>query len=335
MEFRTFELGDFALQLGAVLPAAKIGYAVLGELNAARDNVILAPTWFTAQPDAVAAVMTGPGRAMDPEKYCIVIPNHFGGGVSSSPSNTPPPFEQVRFPRVTTFDNAVAQYRLLTEGLGIERVRLASSWSMGACQVYAFAALYPDMVQALAPIAGSARTCAFNKVFLNSIRHAVMADPAWKDGWYGSRPPVEGLRQIGRIYAGWGFSEPYYRKELYKAFGHHSLEAHIELFWEAFFLKCDANDLLAQMWTWYHNDLGDHPRFGGSFEAALGAIRARTIVLPGSSDTYFPPIDSRFEASCIPGAECRPVPTDWGHMCPINPQDQAFIDAALRELLEG
>jgi len=333
MEYQMFDLGDFALQKGAVLPKARIGYATLGTLNAARDNVILAPTWFTGTPADLAAVMTGPGRAMDPEKYFIVIPNHFGGGVSSSPSNTPPPFEQVRFPRVTTHDNALAQYRLLTEGLGVEKVRLASSWSMGACQVYAFAAHYPDMVRALAPIAGSARTCAFNKVFLNGIRAAVMGDAAWAGGWYGTRPPVEGLRQIGRIYAGWGFSEGFYRKEIFKAFGHHSLEQHIELFWEAFFLKCDANDLLAQMWTWYHNDLGDHARFGGSLEAALAAIRARTIVLPAATDSYFPPIDSHFEASCMKRAECRPVPTDWGHMCPINPEDQAFIDTALRELL--
>lgn len=333
MEYRTFALGDFALQKGAVLPDARIGYLTLGEINAARDNVILAPTWFTGTPADLAAVMTGPGRAMDPEKYFIVIPNHFGGGVSSSPSNQKPPFEQVRFPRVTAYDNAVAQHRLLTEGLEVERIRLASSWSMGACQVYAFAALFPDMVQALAPIAGSARSCAFNKVFLNGIHHAVTGDAAWAGGWYGDRPPVEGLRQIGRIYAGWGFSEAFYRKEIWQAFGHASLEQHIELFWEAFFLKCDANDLLAQMWTWYHNDLGDHPSFGGDFEKALAGITARTIVLPGSTDSYFPPVDSRYEASCMPSAECRPVPTDWGHMCPINGEDQAFIDAALRDLL--
>ncbi|MEQ8346555.1 MAG: alpha/beta fold hydrolase [Sneathiellaceae bacterium] len=333
MQFQTFQLGDFALQKGAILPKARIGYATLGRLNAARDNVILAPTWFTGQPADVAGVMTGPGRAMDPAEYFIVIPNHLGGGLSSSPSNMSPPFEQTRFPRATTYDNAVAQHRLLTEGLGVDKLRLASSWSMGACQVYAFAALFPDMVQALAPIAGSARTGAFNKVFLNGIRQAVMGDPAWAGGWYGNRPPVDGLRQIGRIYAGWGFSEAFYRKEIYKAFGHHSLEQHIELFWEAFFLKCDANDLLAQMWTWYHNDLGDHPAFGGDFEKALGAITARTIVLPGSTDSYFPPHDNAYEVSCMPNAECRPVPTDWGHMCPINGEDQAFIDTALRELL--
>ena len=61
-EHKIFELGDFPLQKGSVLPDAKLGYATLGELNAARDNVILCPTWFTATPSDVAFVMTGSGE---------------------------------------------------------------------------------------------------------------------------------------------------------------------------------------------------------------------------------------------------------------------------------
>jgi homoserine O-acetyltransferase len=83
MEHQHFELGPFALQKGSVLPDATLGYLTLGELNAARDNVVLCPTWFTATPSDTAQWMTGPDRALDPEKYFIVIPNHFGAGVSS------------------------------------------------------------------------------------------------------------------------------------------------------------------------------------------------------------------------------------------------------------
>jgi homoserine O-acetyltransferase len=88
------------------------------------------------------------------------------------------------------------------------------------------------------------------------------------------------------------------------------------------------------MWTWWHNNLGDHPEFGGNLEAALGAIRARTIILNAETDSYFPPVDSEYEAQHIPGAESRPIPTIWGHLAPFNPEDQKFIDDALRELLE-
>jgi homoserine O-acetyltransferase/O-succinyltransferase len=98
MEHKVFELGDFALQKGSVLPRATLGYTTSGRLNEARDNVVVCPTWFTATPSDTAAWMTGPNRALDPQRYFIVVPNHFGAAVSSSPSNTPPPFDRGRFP---------------------------------------------------------------------------------------------------------------------------------------------------------------------------------------------------------------------------------------------
>lgn len=217
MEHKIFELGDFALQKGAVLPNAKLGYATLGELNAAKDNVVVCPTWFTATPSDTALWMTGGERALDPERFFIVIPNHFGAAVSSSPSNTPPPFEKSRFPHVTTYDNVTAQHRLLTEELGVERIRLVSSWSMGACQSYAWAALHPDVVEAIAPISGSARTANFNKVFLTGNIRAITSDPDWNDGFYTDKPPIKGVRTMAAIYAGWGLSEPFYREQRFRA----------------------------------------------------------------------------------------------------------------------
>ena len=329
-----FELGDFQLQKGSVLPDAKLGYLTLGELSEARDNVVVSPTWFTATPADVAFWLTGPGRALDPTKYFIVIPNHFGAAVSSSPSNTPAPFERTRFPRVTTYDNVVAQQRLVVEHLGIERIRLVAGWSMGACQAYAWAALFPDMVEALGPINGSARTANFNKVFLRGNIRAIENDAAWDRGFYSpDRPPVDGVKAMAAIYAGWAFSEPFYRKELFRVFGARTTDEFVEIFWDAFYVKNDANDLLAQFTTWFHNDLGDHPSFGGDFDAALGAISARTTIIQAETDRYFPPVDSDYEASKIPNARVQRIETDWGHMAPFNPEDQVVIDGALRELL--
>ena len=108
VEHEVFELGNFSLQKGGVLPRAELGYTTLGQLNDARDNVVVCPTWFTATPSDTAQWMTGAKRALDPGRYFIVVPNHFGAAVSSSPSNTPPPFDLGRFPHVTTYDNVVA-----------------------------------------------------------------------------------------------------------------------------------------------------------------------------------------------------------------------------------
>lgn len=85
---------------------------------------MVCPTWFTATPSDTAQWMTGPDHAISPERHFIVVPNHFGSGFSSSPSNTPAPFEKGRFARVTAYDNVAAQHRLLTEELGWS----ASGW---------------------------------------------------------------------------------------------------------------------------------------------------------------------------------------------------------------
>ena len=80
--------------------------------------------------------------------------------------------ERGRFPKVTVHDNVRLQHMLITEKLGIERLRLVTGFSMGACQTFQWAAQFPDMVRAACPIAGSARTGNFNKVFLLALRRA-------------------------------------------------------------------------------------------------------------------------------------------------------------------
>lgn len=329
-----FEVSDVMLQKGGMLPNVRLAYRTLGSLNARKDNAVLVPSWYTGTDTDTETLMVGKGRALNPDEYFIILTNLLGNGRSSSPSNAPAPFERARFPKITIHDNVRLQHMLVTERLGIERLRLVTGWSMGACQTFQWAAQFPDMVAAAAPIAGSARTASFNKVFLLSLRRALELDPAFADGFY-ARPPIRGLRAFASIYAGWGFSEPFYRTAAYALFGAKDHEQFVEYFWEPFFLKCDANNLLSQLWTWEMGDISDSPQYGGNFEAALGAIKARTIVLPVDLDRYFPPVDSEYEASHIPNGECRVIRSDWGHMAPLNPGDIPTVDAALAELLAG
>ncbi|MBN9508733.1 MAG: alpha/beta fold hydrolase [Alphaproteobacteria bacterium] len=329
---QVFEAKDFALQKGGVLPAARLVYRTLGTLAPARDNVVLIPSWYSGTDKEAEFCMVGPGRAIDPARHYVVFTNLLCGGVSSSPSNTPAPFEAGRFPRVTLFDNVRLQHMLLTQRLGIERLRLVTGWSMGGCQSFQWGAQYPDMMQAIAPLCCSARTANFNKVFLFSLRRALELDPAYADGFY-TRPPVRGLKAFATIYAGWGFSEPFFRTEGFRLFGAATYAEFVQNFWENAFLRHDANDLLALLQTWHDGDISDNPSYGGDLDAALGAIKARTIIMPGAYDSYFPPVDSQYEASRIAGAECRVIDSIWGHMTLWNPADQPFIDAALAELL--
>jgi len=333
-DYEIFELREVVLQSGLTLRQAKLVYKTYGELNPARDNVIVMPTFYGAQ-HAENEVMMAAWRALDPKHYFIVVPNMFGNGLSSSPSNTPPPFDRAAFPNVTLYDNVVCQHRLLTEHLGVERIRLVVGFSMGAQQTFQWGALYPDMVQAIAPICGSARTSPHNSVFLEGVKAALVADAAFAEGWY-QTPPVKGLQAFSRVYAGWVFSQDFFREQEYRKMGLASPEDSVR-FLEGYFRRRDANDLLAMLWTWQHADISANQVYKGDFAAALKAIRARAIVMPGTTDLYFRVRDNELEVEQMPNAELRPIPSIWGHVAGlgINPPDNAFIDAALQELLAG
>ena len=335
MDYEIFEFGDFVLQNGATLRGCKLAYKTFGTLNAAKDNVIVYPTWYSGQHDANEWLI-GAGMALDPASQFIIIPNMFGNGLSSSPSNTPEPYDGPRFPKVTAYDNVRAQHRLVTERFGIERIRMVTGWSMGALQTFHWGALYPDMVERIAPFCGSAKCSRHNFVFLEGVKAALTADVAFAGGRYTSKPAI-GLRAMARVYAGWGFSQAFYREELdLKALGYSSLEDFLIGFWEGLFLAKDANNLLAMLWTWQNGDISANELYHGDYAKALGAITPRAYVMPGQTDLYFPPEDSANEVAHMPNATLVPVPSIWGHFAGgpgLNPADVKFIDEKLIELL--
>ncbi|MDI6837323.1 MAG: alpha/beta fold hydrolase [Rhizobiaceae bacterium] len=335
IDYEIFELGDFALQNGAILREAKLAYKTFGSLNAERDNAIIYPTWYSGQ-HYDNEWLVGRGMALDPDRYFIIIPNMFGNGLSSSPSNTPEPYNAARFPRVTAYDNVRAQHRLVTEHLGISHLRMATGWSMGALQTFHWGAMYPDMVDLLAPFCGSAKCSRHNFVFLEGVKAALTADDAFCNGWY-TEKPQKGLRAAARVYAGWGFSQSFYREELdLKTLGYASLEDFLISFWEGFFLPKDPNNLLAMLWTWQHGDISANELYNGDYKAALGAIKAKTYVMPGETDLYFPTEDSQNEVASMPNARFVPIPSIWGHFAGgpgTNPVDVKFLDEKLKELL--
>jgi homoserine O-acetyltransferase len=273
---------------------------------------------------------------LDPREYFIIVPNMFGNGVSSSPSNNPPPYDRGRFPHVTLYDNVAMQYRLVTEKFGIESLRLVTGWSMGAMQAFHWAAMYPDMVERILPFCGAARCSRHNFVFIEGLKAPLLLDPGFKDGFYDA-PPTRGMRAAARVFAGWGFSQAFLRQRLdMESMGYGSLEDFITQFWEGDFLKKDANNILSMMWSWQYGDISANPLYKGDFDRALGSITAKAIVMPGRTDLYFPPEDSEYEVSKMPNAQLRPIESVWGHFAggpAANAVDVKFIDGAVREIL--
>ncbi len=327
-DYEIFELGALRLQRGMTLPDARLAYKTYGQLDADKSNVVLYPTSYGAQ-HFDTEWLIGPGRVLDPERWFIVIPNMFANGLSTSPSNLEGPLAQGRWPAVSNWDNVHAQRRLLEEVFGIERLALCYGWSMGAQQALHWGAIFPDRVERICAVCGSARTSVHNKVFLEGVRATLTADPAWADGHFTARP-VRGLRAMGRVYAGWAMSQAFYRERLYEGAGFASLEDYLVRAWEANFLRRDGDDLLAMLDTWRDSDISDNEIHQGDLAAALGAIRARSIVMPSITDLYFTPEDSEAETALMPNAEFRPLRSIWGHRAG-NPTDNPADEAALRD----
>lgn len=329
-----FVLADFRLQCQLVLPEARLVYQTYGTLNADRSNAVLYPTSYGAHHTDIEWLI-GPERILDPTRWFIIIPNMFGNGLSTSPSNLAEPFGGPRLPAFTHVDNVTAQRTLLREIFGIERLALAYGWSMGAQQALHWAALFPNEVERVAAVSGSAKTSIHNQVFLEGLKSCLTADAAWTGDRFGGRPE-RGLRAFGRAYAGWALSQAFYREQAYLKLGYASLEDFLIRDWEAAFLKRDAGNLLSMIGTWQRSDISENDVYAGDIEAALSGIRAKVFIMPGQTDLYFTPEDSLAEAKQIPGAHYRPIPSIWGHRAgnpSRNPVDEQFLRSAIADLL--
>lgn len=225
---------------------------------------------------------------------------------------------------------------MVTEKFGIKTIKLVTGWSLGALQTFHWGAIFPDMVERILPFQGSAKCSRHNFVFLEGVKAALQADAAFQNGFY-TKQPEKGLRAAARVYAGWGFSQTFYRVEAdIKEMGYASLEDFLVGFWEGWLLEKDANNLLAMLWTWQNGDISNNPLYGGDFKKALGAIKAKAYVVPSSTDLYFPPEDSAIEVAHMPNAELKVIETYWGHFAggpDTSPKDIATLDVLLKELL--
>ena len=333
-DYEHFNLGDIKLLSGNILKSAKLAYKTYGTLNKNSDNVIVLPTFYTGTHKRNEGFI-GTDRAINPNKYFIISINMFGNGLSSSPSNSAAPQDGPRFPKVTLWDNVNCQHKLLTKKLNIKKIALVTGWSMAGCQAYQWASQFPVMVKSILPFCASAKTSIHNHVFLEGVKAALIADQNWNNGNYKS-PPIAGLKAFGRVYAGWAFSQDFFREELYKKLGFQTEEELLKD-WENDHAKnWDANNLLAKINTWQTADISSGSVYNNDFKKALKSISARTILMPCNQDLYFRTKDNEFEAKYIKNAFLRPIDSSFGH-CAANPgNDKNFelqLDKNISELL--
>lgn len=221
VEKQVFETADFVTQGGETIAEVRVGWEAYGELNAARDNVVLITHFYSgnshaagryAESDAAPGYwnsIIGPGKAIDTDRFYVISvdslvnlntgdPNTVTTGPASIDPATGRPYG-LSFPVVQIRDFVEVQ-RLVLESLGIERLHAVMGASMGALQAYAWAASYPDRVERLIPVIGAGWADADLIAWLNIWSAPIRLDPNWNGGdYYDGEPPLRGLAEALKI----------------------------------------------------------------------------------------------------------------------------------------
>ena len=189
---------DFQFKSGESLPELKLHYRTIGtptkDSAGVVNNAVLimhgtggTGAQFLGQ--QFANVLFGPGQLLDATKYFIILPDAIGHGGSSKPSDG----LHMKFPHYTYDDMVLGQYKVITEKLGVNHLRLVMGTSMGGMQTWVWAEMYPDFMDALMPLASNpVEIAGRNRIWRFMAIDAIKSDPDWMGGEY-KTPPVRGL----------------------------------------------------------------------------------------------------------------------------------------------
>ncbi|MFL6332470.1 MAG: alpha/beta fold hydrolase [Pyrinomonadaceae bacterium] len=276
-----YRIRDFKFKSGEALPELKLHYTTLG--TPARDaggvvrNAVLVmhgtggagSQFLTPQ---FAGVLFGPGQLLDANRYFIILPDGIGHGASSKPSDG----LHARFPHYTYDDMVAAQYRLLTEKLGVHHLRLVMGTSMGGMQTWVWGETYPDFMDALMPLASNpVEIAGRNRVMRRMIMDAIKSDPAWAGGEYREQPR-QGLTAALNILLLMGSSPLQWQKQ---APARDAADRFYEERLKAQLARTDANDMLYQFDS--SREYDPSPK--------LEAIKAPLVAINSADDLINPP----------------------------------------------
>ena len=306
-------LGACRLASGATIPDCRVAYRAFGRLSAARDNVVLVPTFFAGRSEDHAFML---GTYVDTTRYHVIVVDALADGHSSSPSNTPGAARDA-FADLTIGDMVESQHRLLVERLGIRHLRAVVGISMGAFQAYEWAVRYPAFADAVVPILGSPRPAAFDRLAYSALvseaergsRDGVAPDSVWVQI---SRLEALVMRTPRGVNQG----------------GWDAAARDVATLARAYRRSWALDDYAAQMRAIRRYDVA--ARFGGDLARAAGAVRARMLVVISDDDQMVSAAPAA-EFARLAGADTLSVPSPCGHS--LFWCEEARVGAAVRQFL--
>jgi len=275
-----FTLKNFRFRSGESLPELRIHYRTLGkpERDAGgivRNAVLImhgtGGTGAQFMRAEFAGTLFGTGALLDATRYFIILPDDIGHGQSSKPSDA----LRAKFPRYGYLDMVEAEYRLVTEGLGVNHLRLVMGTSMGGMHTWLWGEQYPDFMDALMPLASlPTQISGRNRVWRRTIIDAIRNDPAWRDGNYSTQPPsLRTAQQILYLMS----SNPVVRQREMPTRA--ASDAQLDQAMASAVKTADANDVLYQLESSFDYDPGP----------GLENIRAPLLAVNSADDLINPP----------------------------------------------
>ena len=276
-----YTIRDFKFTSGETLPELRLHYRTIGkpekDAQGKTTNAVLimhgttgSGAQFVPRPE-FADQLFAKGHPLDATKSFIILPDGIGHGKSSKPSDG----LHAKFPHYGYLDMVEAQYRLLTEGLGVNRARLVMGTSMGGMHTWLWGELHPDFMDALMPLASlptqiSGRNRAWRRVIIDAIRN----DPAWNGGEYKTQPPS--LRTAAEML--WFMSSnPVLRQKDAPTLA--KTDEILDKFVNDYVKTADANDVLYAVEASHDYDPGPN----------LEKIRAPLLAINSTDDLINPP----------------------------------------------
>jgi len=195
------KLGQCRLESGQIIQDCRIGYRTFGKLNAARDNAVLMPTWlYGRSTDLVQYFGDGssPSHLVDTTRCYGIAIDALGNGVSSSPSNSATQ-HGTAFPAFTLRDIVAAEYRVVTESLGLPHLHAVLGLSMGGEQTFDWAVAYPGFFDLAVPILGTPRLTSYDLQVKRIMVETIVNDPDYHNGNYTTEPPLKLANLFGSL----------------------------------------------------------------------------------------------------------------------------------------
>lgn len=314
-------LRDFRFHTGEVVAELKLHYTTVGAPTGEPVLVMHGTAGSAASMlnPAFAGELFGAGQPLDAGRYFIILPDALGAGQSAKPSDG----LRAKFPRYNYDDMVLAQYRLVTEVLGIRHLRLVMGNSMGGMHAWLWGVKYPDMMDALAPMASqptamASRNWMMRRLIVDSIRN----DPAWMGGDYTTQPPSARFANVFFGIATNGGTLAYQQQAPTREAADKLLDSRLNAPFTA-----DANDLLYQ-WA-SSGDYDASPR--------LDRLKAALLVINSADDERNPPETGIMERELlrVPGARLFLIPASVDTRGHGTTAMARFYKDALRELLQA